>query len=493
MGYKGLIMGVEMENSGEKLEIKAVKSTIAKLVEKILTLGLQFIVSIVLARLLAPSDYGVIALISVFIVISNVFIDYGFGVGLVQKKDVSPKDINTIFISSLATSLVFYGIVFLISPFVAKFYEEPLISSVLRFYSITIVIGSLISIPNSLLSRNLKHAKLIIPTIVSCIISGIVGIMLAINGFGVWALVAQQLSQKIVYLIIIECVVKYIPRLEFSYSSFKSIISYTWKIVLTNLIAAIFDQCVNLIIGKKYDSEQLGYYNKGNQLPSTIITAVDTSVSTVMFSVFSKKQNSIEDIKAMLRRTIRLNLFFTVPIMLGLIAVSEPLVVVVLTEKWLPSVVFMRIVCIALCLHPFISLNEQAINSIGKSMVTLKVEIIKRVFSAVVIFVSLFISVEAIAWSVVIINAFSCLIYCVVSNVIIHYSFREQAKDLLPIVIAGVVMLLVVMCMNYLDFNNFFLLVLEVLTGVIIYFVSSLLLKSEPLFNLLSFLKKKKQ
>ncbi len=459
------------------LKKKALSSATIKLIEKLLTTGLQLVISIVLARILSPDDYGTIALINVFISLSNVFVESGLGVGLVQKKDLSQKDINTVFISGIVISIVIYGTIFLISPFVGAFYSNDIIPNVLRVYALSVILGSMTSVPNSLASRNLQYQKQLIPAVIAVVISGSVGVLLACKGYGVWALVYQQIIQRIVYLMVISILIKYKPKLEFSYESFKVIFGFTWKIVVARLISAFFNEVRNLIIGKKYSSSQLGYYNKGHQFPATIATSTDYSLQSVMFSVYSKEQDNVEKLKSMVRRTMKLSSYVLFPMMFGLIAISKPLVIVVLTEKWLPAVPFMRIACLAYALQPINTANGQAINALGRSDVSLKLELIKRIIAICLIVGAVFISVEAIAWTLVLVAVVGNVTYFFANVKLLNYGIKEQIKDLLPAFLLSFVVCIISYSISFIQLDNKIILVLQILTGVVVYITGSYLFK----------------
>lgn len=477
--------------SDSSLQNKAISSLLLKFIEKCFSLGVQLVISIILARILSPNDYGIIAIINVFIVLSVVFIDSGFGVGLIQKKDLESIDINTMFTMSLLMSIALYALIFLFAPVLAIIYEMPIITSVLRVYGITIIISSICSVQNSILSRWLEYKKQLIATIIATFISGAIGIWMAYVGYGVWALVFEQLIQKIVYMAILFFIIKFKFKIAFNKSSFQNIFRFSWKLVASKLILTLSGQTRNLVIGKKYSSEVLGYYNKGQQIPSTVASATDYSLQGVLFSVYSRAQDNPVRLKSMVRRSMKLSSYILFPMMIGIAAVSPSLVRVLLTEKWLFSVPFMRIACFIYMIQLINTANIQAINATGNSKIYLKVELIKCIVDLGLLVVCiLFFDVYVLAISSIAVTLIGWLFYVFYSKKILNYCLKEQLRDILPALLLSLLMGACVLLMAMFEIHSILSLFLQILVGIIVYIVGSKILGLESFECILSILKK---
>ena len=459
-----------------------------KLIERSGTQGINFLVSIVLARLLQPQEYGLIALISIFIALANVFIQTGLNTALIQKKDVDEKDYSTVFYASLGVAGFLYVILFFASPFIASFYDQDLLVPVLRALSITLFFGAVNSIQIAVISRNMQFKKLFYSNFGAIIISGLVGIFMAFNGFGVWALVAQQLVNQFFSTAIMWFTVKWRPKLLFKFERLRGLFSYGWKILASNLITTLFLDLRSLIISKIYSTDLLGYFNKGKQFPYVIITNINGSIQSVMLPAYSSMQDNKERIKGMVRRSITTSTFIIFPMMIGLALVAEPLVKIVLTDKWLPCLPFLQIFCMSYMFMPFHTANLEAIKALGYSDLILKIEIIKKVLELLILLISLKFGVYAIAFGAFITSLISTIINSYPNTKLLNYSYKEQLADIMPSLMLSVVMGLVVYSVKLMVLSAWLTLLIQVCVGVIIYMVLAQIFKIETsiyLFNTL--------
>lgn len=475
----------------DNIKNKTISSLAIKMTERVFSTGMQLVISIILARILSPSDYGVLAIVNVFIALSKVFIESGFGMGLIQKNELKRVDINTIFISSFILSILIYFILFFVAPIISNFYNMPILTPVLRVYAITIIMASVNSIQNSILSRKLDYRKQLFAAIISTFVSGGVGIFFAFKGFGVWALVYQQIVQRATYLIVMLFATKYIPRFEFSLYCLKTTFSYSWKIVATRLLSSLFNEIRNLIIGKQYTDAILGFYNKGLLIPATVATVTDDSIQSVMFSVYSRFQNDINELKSMLRRSMKTSSYVLFPMMVGIMAVANPLVEITLTEKWLPCVPFLRIACLMFMLQPVNSANAQAINAIGKSNISLRIEMVKRTVAVALIFSAVFLDVYAMAFTAVLDSIFGWFLYMYYNNKLFKYSVIEQIMDIVPQLLISIIMGCIVYVISFLNINALSLLIIQILIGIVAYILLSVAFKIDSYSYLLEMIKSK--
>lgn len=455
--------------------------------------GVSFIVSVVLARLLTPEDYGLIGLITVFISIATVFVSSGFGNALIQKKNATQTDFSSVFYFSIVMGLIMYAILFVCSPLIAKFYNEPLLIPVVRILSISLVIAGINSVQQAYVSKTMQFKRFFFSTIIGTIISAVVGIFMAYKGYGVWALVAQTLTNQVIDTCILWFTVKWRPTLEFSLKEMKKMFSYGWKLLFSSIIDTVYNNLYSLVIGKFYSAKDLGYYNRGRNIPNMVITNINGSIQSVMFPAFSNCQGDKVRLKAMVRRSIMTSTYIIFPAMIGLAAVSKPLTVLLLTEKWLPSVPFMQFSCFILAFWPIHTTNLQAINAVGRSDIFLKLEIIKKIIG----FSIMLISIPFGLYVMMIGNCFSAVICSVINarpnKKLLSYGYKEQIMDMLPAILLSVVMGVCVLAWTFFDLNNVIILVCQVLTGIIVYFLGSKILKLESydyIMNMLRSLKK---
>lgn len=442
-----------------------------KFLERGGTQGTQFVVSIVLARLLSPADFGLIALITVFITLANVFVQSGFNTALIQKKNADSLDFSSVFFASLGVAIVLYVVMFFAAPFIADFYERSELIPVIRVLSITLIIGALNSIQEAFVARNMLFKKLFVRSIGAVIPAGCLGIVLAYMGFGVWALVAQQLFNAFLMCVLMWLTVKWRPRLEFSLERVKSLFSYGWKLLVSALLDVGYNNLQSLVIGKLFAPATLGFYSRGNHFPNIVITNINSSIQSVMLPSFSAEQDNRVRLKQMVRRSIVVSSFVIVPMMAGLAALAKPLVLVLLGEKWLPCVPFIQIYCFIYSFWPIHTSNLSAINAVGRSDIFLKLEIIKKTLgiSVLILFVYFFRTPIGIACT----GAATCIISCFINanpnKKLLDYGYFEQMRDVIPSYLLSGGMCAGLLYLTTLAFNPFLQLVLYTVVGILFY------------------------
>lgn len=475
----------------QNLRSTVISSLLWKFLERAGTQGIQFVVSIVLARMLLPSDYGVVSMILVFTAIANVFIQSGFSTALIQKKNVDELDFSSVFYVSFLVAIICYVILFILSPYIAKFYNMPEITSILRVISLTLFFGAINSIQNAKISNEMKFKKLFFSSLGAIIVSGTTGIALAYLGYGAWALVWQQLSNAIATTIILWFTSGWKPSLKFSFARVKSLFSYGWKILFSGLIDTIYTNIYNLVIGKFYTSQTLGNYNKGEQFPKLIAVNVDGTISSVMLPAYSKEQDNRNKIKNMVRRSIVTSSLLLFPMMFGLAAVSEVVVKILLTDKWLGCVPYMQLLCIVYALYPINSANLQAIKALGKSDYYLKLEIIKKVIGIITLILTLPYGVFVMTLGQVGVALLSTFVNAFPNKKLLNYNFWEQIRDILPNLLISLFMFVAVYLLKFISINNYLLLFIQVLVGVITYLGLVMIFKLESFDYLIKLLKNK--
>ncbi len=452
-----------------------------KFMERGGTQGIQFIVQILLARLLLPADYGIIALVVIFIAIAGVFVQSGLNTALIQKKDADEIDFSSVFYVSLFMAVIIYIILFLVAPYIARFYGEPQIIPVFRVLSITLIFGAFNSIQNAVISRNMQFKKLFLSSTGAIIFSGAIGIYFAYTGFGVWALVVQQLSNQLFVTLILWFTVKWRPRLEFSLQRVKGLFSFGWKLLVSALIDTVYRDLRSLIIGKMYNPAMLGFYNRGQQFPSIIISNINGSIQSVMLPVLSSQQDNKPRVKAIMRRAVVTSSFAIFPMMVGLAIIAEPLVRLLLTDRWLPCVPFLQIFCATYSLWPIHTANLQAIKALGRSDIFLKLEIIKKIMGLSILAITIFYGVYAIALGGVLGGIISTFINAYPNKKLIGYSYKEQWSDVMPSLLISLVMGAVIYIFKYLNIAVWQILILQIVSGAILYICLAKMFKLENL------------
>ena len=439
-----------------------------------------FIVSIVLARILMPEDYGTVALVTVFTTIMQVFVDSGLSTALIQKKDADDLDFSSVFYFNFAVCIILYLIMFFAAPYISSFYNISELTPIIRVISLIIVISGVKGVQQSYVSRNMLFKRFFYATLGGTIFSAFLGIAMAYAGFGVWAIVAQQLSNTAIDTIILWITVKWRPKLMFSWKRLKGLLGFGCKLLCSALLDTGYNNLRNLLIGKIYSSSDLAFYNQGDKFPKLIITNINTSIDSVLLPAMSNEQDNRDKVKSMTRRSIMVSCYIMAPLMIGLACCASNIVTVVLTEKWLPCVFFLQIFCITYLFYPIHTANLSAINALGRSDLFLKLEIWKKVVGLVLLFSTIFISVEAMAYSLLISTLTSMIINSWPNKKLLNYSFLEQIKDILPSIILAIGMGAVVYLIGYLPLPTLPLLFTQVICGGVIYLFGSSLLKLEP-------------
>lgn len=441
--------------------------------------GVSFIVSIVLARLLAPEVYGTISIILVFTTILNVFVDSGLGNALIQKKDADDLDFSSVFFFNISMCSVLYIIMFLSAPLIAQFYHDTSLTSVIRVLSLTLVISGVKNVQQAYVSRTMQFKRFFFSTLGGTIGAAVVGIVMAYIGLGIWALVAQQLFNATMDTVILWITVKWKPKKMFSFSRLKGLFSYGWKLLASSLLDTIYNNIRQLIIGRMYSSADLAYYNRGKQFPDLIITNINTSIDSVLLPTMSKEQDNRERVKMMTRRAIKTSTYIMAPLMMGLAFCGTPVVRLILTDKWLACVPFMQIFCITSMFYPIHTANLNAIKAMGRSDYFLKLEIIKKIVGIVLLLSTMWYGVMAMAYSLLMSSFLSQIINSWPNKTLLGYGYLEQLKDILPGILLAIVMGVCVYPIQWIGLPDIVTICLQVLLGAIIYILGSKIFKLE--------------
>lgn len=451
-----------------------------------------FIVSIVLARILTPSDYGTIALVTVFTTILQVFIDSGLSTALIQKKDADDLDFSSVFYFNFVICIILYLIMFVSAPFIADFYKDSSLVSIVRVISLTLVISGVKGVQQSYVSRHMLFKRFFFSTLGGTIFSAVLGIIMAYAGFGVWAIVFQQLSNNAIDTLILWITVKWRPFKKFSWSRLKNLLSFGWKMLASSLLDTVYNNLRNMIIGKLYTSADLAFYNQGDKFPKLIVTNINTSIDSVLLPTMSNEQDNHVRVKDMTRRAIKISTYIMAPLMIGLAFCAKPIVQIVLTDKWLPCVPYLQIFCISYLFWPIHTANLNAIKAMGRSDLFLKLEVIKKFIGMILLLITMNISVMAMAYSLLISGLISQVINSWPNRYLLKYSYIDQIKDILPNIVMALIMGVFVYFINYLDLSVLVSLMVQIILGGIIYLVLSIFTKNDSFIYLINILKNRK-
>lgn len=472
---------------------KVTSNLIWRLLERVGAQGVSFIVSIVLARILDPSVYGTIALVMAFTTILQVFVDSGLANALIQKKDADDIDFSTVFYFNLFFCIVLYLSMFFAAPYIAVFYKTPTLTSVIRVLSLTVVISGVKNVQQAYVARTLQFKRFFWATLGGTIGAAFIGIFMAIRGYGVWALVAQSLFNLTVDTLILWITVKWRPKPVFSFQRLKGLFSFGWKLLLAKLVDTLYLELRSLIIGKKYSTEDLAFYNKGQQFPKLIVTNIDISVESVLFPVMSAEQDNISQVKTMLKKVVQVNSYIMSPLMIGLAVCGEPLIRLLLTEKWIPCVPYLRAFCFIYAFTVFNTANMNTYRSLGRSDIYLKVAIIRKIFEFVAIIVTMGIGVYAMAIGEIVATLISLIVNTYPNKKLLNYGLIDQLKDMMPNIIITLVMGIVVYSITILKMNEVVTLGVQIIVGVLSYLLMSLAIKPPAFSYILSIVQKSRE
>ena len=438
--------------------------------------GVTFLVSVLLARLLDPSVYGIVALVTVFTAILQVFVDSGMGNALIQKKDADDLDFSSVFYFNLLACILLYIFMFLVAPLIASFYNMPDLTPVIRVSSLTLIISGVKNIQQAYVSSHLLFKKFFFATLGGTIGAAVIGIWMAWRGYGVWALVAQHLFNATLDTIILWVTVKWRPKKVFSLKRLKGLFSYGWKLLVSALLETGYSNVRSLIIGKLYTSEDLAFYNRGKQFPNLIVSNINASIDSVLLPTMSKEQDNKSRVRDMTRRAIKISTFIMMPLMMGLAVCAEPLIRIVLTDKWLPAAFFLRVFCFTYAFYPIHTANLNAIKAMGRSDMFLKLEVVKKVVSIAALVGTMFISVEAMALALPVTSILGQIINSWPNRKLLDYSYRAQLLDMLPQIGMSLAMGGIVFTIQFLRLPDIATLLIQAPLGAFIYIVASKLL-----------------
>lgn len=452
-----------------------------KFAEQFCSYVVTLVVSIVLARLLEPSVFGVIAIVLVINMLLQVFVESGFGSALIQKKDADDLDFSSVFWFNLFSSNILYGCLFVAAPFIADFYGMPILTRVIQVLGLSVIVAGVKNVQVAYISRNMQFRRFFYATIGGTLLSAVVGIVMALRGYGVWALVGQSLTNTITDTAILWITTGWRPQWMFSLMRLKRLFNFGWKLLLTNLLESLYRNIYSLTIGKVCSASALAYYDRGQQFPNVLVKNVDASFSAVMFPALSRLQDQPKELLKMMRMSIRTSTFLLFPLLTGLAICAEPIIRLVLTEKWMEAVPFMQVFCFVFALYPLHTSNLSALKALGRSDLTLKVSIAKKVVGFATLLLTMWHGVWAIALGFAAASVLQLVINAYPNAKLLDYNLLQQIRDIASSFLLSIIMGIAVYAVSFLELADILQLLLQILVGAVTYIGMSLLTKNESL------------
>ncbi len=474
----------------ESLKQKAVNGMKWSAIERFSAQGVQFIIQIILARLLLPSDYGIIAMLTIFIGISQTFVNSGFSNALIRKLDRDENDYTTTFLFNIAVGVIFYGLLYLGAPLIASFYNIPLLASITKLIGLSVVFNSLCIVQQAILTIKIDFKTQTYVSLFSVIISGGIAIYLASEGFGAWALAWQVVIAAFLRSVLFWILVGWKPKGRFSKKSFKSLFGFGSKLLASGLLDTIYKNIYLIVIGKLYSSQLLGFYSKGKDLSVYPASSITTIIQRVTYPILSEMQDDEERLRNNYRKLLRLSAFIIFPLMVGLTALADPLVRLLLTDKWEDSILLLQILCCSMMWYPIHAINLNLLQVKGRSDLFLRLEVYKKILTTVILFSTLPFGIVALCIGQVVNSLIALFVNTYYTGKLIEVGFFMQMKDLFPVLFSSLVMYFSIVVMNTFAYNNVEQLIFGFFVGSSIYLCISYLSKSVELRDIISLLKK---
>ena len=437
--------------------------------ERLVSQLIQLTISIVLARLLLPSDYGIIGMLAIFMAISQTLMDSGFANALIQKKDRCNIDYYTVFYFNIIIGIILYLFFYILAPWIADFYHMPILKSVTRVYTLTLVINSLSIVQSTKFQIELRFKELALISICTVFFTGIIGIILALNGFGVWALVCQAILSSLFRTLFLWYFARWTPKFIFSFESFNKMFSFGGKLLCSSLINTIYNNIYTLIIGKRFSSAEVGFYNRGSNfayLPTSTITGVIVSVN---YPILAKLQDNNNALIKTYAKLLQAPLFFLYPLLIGLATLGNPFITLLIGEKWIPCVSIMQILCVGYFFNPLTHINLNLLYVKGRSDLVLKLEFIKKPIAFSILLLTIPLGIKWMVLGQACYEFIAFILNCHYTGKILNYGFIHQIKKIIPIIFRAYTMGAIIIITSPLFDTNICKLFGGILIGVISY------------------------
>lgn len=469
---------------------KVVSNLIWRFMERFGSQLVAMVVQIILARMLDPAVFGTVAKVTIITTILLVFVDSGMANSLIQKKDPDDLDFSSVFYFNMAFCLVLYAGLFAAAPAIARFYDDAQLTAIVRVLGLTVVVAGVKNVQQAYVSKTLQFKRFFFATLGGTLLSAAVGIVMVFCGFGVWAIVAQQLTNVTVNTAILWLTVGWRPKRMFSFERLKGLLGYGWKLLVSGLLDTVYNKLREIMIAVFYTDADLAYYNRGMTYPNLLVENINASIDSVLLPVLSAEQDHKEQVRNMTRRAIRISTYVMMPMMMGLAVCAEPLIRLLLTEKWLPCVPYLRIFCFSYAFYPLHTANLNAIKAMGRSDLFLKLEIIKKVFGVIILLVTLQYGVYVMALSLLFTSVMSQLINSWPNAKLLNYAYGHQLMDMLPAILLSLVMGAAVYPIQLFGWSDWVTLPVQVIAGAAVYILGSVIFRLDSFSYLLGIMKK---
>lgn len=455
----------------ESLKQKTVKGVGWSFADNVANSGITFLVGLVLANILSPEEYGIMAIVTIFIAVSNSIVDSGFSNALIRKTDIRSVDYNTVFYFNLIVSIFLYLILYVSAPAISVFFKEPILVDVMRVIGWILIINAFAIIPRTIFVRTINFKVQTKVSLIASVSSGIVGIGMALTGWGVWSLVGQQLSRQLLNTVFLWIFCHWRPLREFSTQSFKELFGFGSKLLVSGLIETIYKEIYSFVIGGFYSAADLGQYTRASQFNSIFSSNLTSVVQRVSYPVLSSIQNEPERLLSAYRRVIKTTMLITFACMLGLAAVAKPLIVILIGEKWLPAVSFLQIICFSGMLYPLHAINLNILQVKGRSDLFLKLEIIKKMIAVLPITLGIFFGIKFMLWGSVFTSFIAFFMNSYYSADLIGYPTLRQIRDVLPTFLVSLTVAGVMWGLSFLPLSYYVVLPLQIVAGLLLAFL----------------------
>jgi len=475
----------------QSIKTKTARGIIWSFIERFSVQGIQFIFQIILARLLSPSDYGIIAMLAIFMAISQSLIDAGFTNALIRKNDRTDLDISTVFYFNIFISIIIFIILFISAPSISDFYNTPPLVSITRVYAIVLLVNALGAIQKTIYTINIDFKSLAKASLVAALISGLIGIYFATKGLGAWALVYSAIANSLITTLIMWINSAWRPKLAFSMVSLRQMFAFGSKLMLAGLLNTIYTNLQQMVIGKKFSKQDLGYYSRADQFaqfPSANITGI---FQRVTYPVLCKLSDNGETLLSAYRKFIRFSAYIIFPLMLGLAAIAKPLVAIVLGDKWLFAGTILQIICLSYMWYPIHSINLNVLQVKGRSDLFFRVEIIKKVVGISILLMTMQISVIAMAIGTIFSSLIALVINTYYTKKLLSYGLIQQLKDLNDIIAISFISCIPAFIISLKFYNNIIALVISIMLAIVIYIALSKIFKIGEFLEMTNMIKSK--
>mgnify|MGYP003264406337 FL=1 len=479
-----------MELNTDINKAKVVSSLTWKLFERFVSQGLSLAIQIILARLLLPEDFGSLAIIVAITNYAAIFVQSGIATALIQKKDLDDKDVSTVLISCLILASAFYTILFVAAPFIANAFESDILVPTLRIQSLVLFLNAINSVQTAILSRKMQFKRLFVRSLIAVPVSGIVGIAMAYLGFGLWSLVMYNLSNMLVVVLVMNIGNDLRTKLGFSMEKARTIYSFSSKILVTSFVSGGYDLMRTMAIGKKYNTNDLAFYDKAYSYSYYVVNILNSSISSVMLPTFSKKQDDINEIKLIARRSTKLSAFVMIPLMVGIATIATPLVRLLLTEKWMECVPYLMIFCMLRIPGVFMAIDKQIFYAIGRSEINMYYEICLFIINIIALIISLKMGVLWIAIFACAIEYIGLIAIFTLSKKFVNYNFKERLLDLWKSIVSSIVMFVGLNFIN-LQTSDLVTILAKFIIGVVVYLLMSMIQSDDSPKCIFSIVKRK--